>query len=164
MGVARFSKPRRILPDDNLAGFSCGVETIDSWLESWAKRACEQGTAVTYVTFDRDEALAGFYSLSAISVARLDVVGGWLRRNVLEEIPCVLLGMLGVAKRHYGQGLGPWLLRDATLRAIAASDVIGPDALVVDPVGTDARRFYEHYGFKVLPGTKRMYVPLVGRE
>lgn len=160
MDVARFSEPRQILPDDDVASFSCGNVDIDAWLRDRAKRARTQGTAVTYVTFDEGGRLAGFYALSAVSVARHEVAGGWLRRNVPEDIPCVLLGMLEVDRRHHCQGLGSQLLRDATLRAIAASDVIGARALVVDPADDGAQRFYERYGFKALPGTERMYVPL----
>ena len=128
-----------------------------------AKRARAQGTAVTYVTFDEDGSIAGFYVLSAVFVARNEVVGGWLRRNVLRDIPCVLLGMLGVDRCHYCQGLGSQLLRDAALRAIAASDAIGARALVADPADDGARHFYERYGLKALPGTERMYVPLARR-
>ena len=91
------------------------------------------------------------------------MVGGWLRRSALRDIPCVLLGMLGVDRCHHCQGLGSQPLRDATLRAIAASDVIGARALVVDPADDGARRLYERYGFKALPGTERMYVPLARR-
>ena len=136
---------------------------MDAWLRDRAKRARTQGTAVTYVTFDEDGGIAGFYALSAVFVARNEVVGGWLRRNALRDIPFVLLGKLGVDRCHHCQGLGSQLLRDATLRAIAASNVIGARVLVVDPADDGARRFYERYGFKALPGTERMYVPLVRR-
>ena len=163
MDVARFSKPRQILSDDDVTAFSCGNEDVDAWLRDRAKRARAQGSALTYVTFDEDGSIAGCYALSAVFVARNEVAGGWLRRNVLRDIPCVLLGMLGVGRCHHCQGLGSQLLRDATLRAIAASNVIGAHALVVDPADDGARRFYERYGFKALPGTERMYVPLARR-
>ena len=84
MDVARFSKPRQILSDDDVTAFSCGNEDVDAWLRDRAKRARAQGTAVTYVTFDEDGSIAGFYVLSAVFVARNEVVGGWLRRNVFE--------------------------------------------------------------------------------
>ena len=92
MDVAHFSKPRQILSDDDVTAFSCGNEDVDAWLRDRAKRARAQGTAVTYVTFDEDGSIAGFYALSAVSVARNEVASGWLRRNVFpifkNELPC----------------------------------------------------------------------------
>lgn len=83
MDVARFSKPRQILSDDDVTTFSCGNEDVDAWLRARAKRARAQGIALTYITFDEDGSIAGLYALSAVFVARNEVVGGWLRRNAL---------------------------------------------------------------------------------
>ena len=118
-----------------------------------------QGTAVVYACF-ADEQVAGLYSLSVHSVARSDVRGGWLRRNTPEQIPAVLLGMLGVDKDCQGQGLGRSLLRDAVLRARNVSREIGARALLVDPADEGASQFYEHYGFRPLPETERLFLPL----
>ena len=49
---------------------------------------------------------------------------------------------------------------NAVLRSIAAADVIGARAMIVAPADEEARGFYERYGFRDLPGTGRMYVPI----
>lgn len=160
MGRVTFSKPRKLATDDDFSGFCCGNPDIDAWLRNRAVRARRQGAAVTYVTTDSEGVVAGFYALSAISVSRAEVAGGWLRRNVPGQIPCVLLGMLGVDERFKGKGLGAQLLRDAVMRSMAAADVIGARAMVVDPADEQARSFYKHYGFRDLLGTECMYIPL----
>ena len=156
-----FTRPRRIDSGDDLAGFQCGREPLDSWLRHHAVNALNRGTAVTYVTMDEEGRLAGFYSLSANSVGRSDVHGGWLARNTPEQIPVVLLGRLAIDLRHQGEGLGAMLLRDAVARALTASSQIGARALVVDPLDEKAAGFYEHYGFTHLRNTTRMFAKLV---
>lgn len=104
--------------------------------------------------------VAGPYSLSAHSVVRDEVQGGWLRRNVPESIPTVLLGMLGVDERFQGQRLGASLLGDAIRRAMLVAQQVGAKALLVDPFDGAARAFYQKYGFREVPGQGRMYLSL----
>ena len=157
--MTAFSAPRQLGEKDNLSNFCCGVEIVDDWAHRRAHKAMSQGTAVVYACLEGGK-VAGLYSLSAHSVARSDVKGGWLRRNTSEQIPAFLLGMLGVDKDYQGQGLGRSLLRDAILRAQSASREIGARALLVDPAGEGTSRFYEQYGFKPLPETERLFLPL----
>ena len=157
--MTAFSAPRQLSEKDDISSFCCGVEVVDDWAHRRAHKAMSQGTAVVYTCF-ADNRVAGLYSLSAHSVARSDVKGGWLRRNTPEQIPAVLLGMLGVDKDYQGQGLGRSLLRDAVLRARNVSREIGARALLVDPAGEGASRFYERYGFRPLPETERLFLPL----
>lgn len=156
-----FTKPRRIEQGDDLSGFRCGRDLLDSWLVRHALDALGRGADVTYVTMDDAGTLAGFYSLSANSVSRGDVHGGWLARNTPEQIPVILLGRLAVDLRHQGEGLGSMLLRDVVERSLSASAQIGARALVVDPLDEKAAGFYEHYGFSHLRDTTRMFAKLV---
>lgn len=160
--AVRFTAPRRLLPGDILDGFDCGVVLIDEWLASHARMAERQGTAVAYITMDSTGALAGFYSLSAHCLERSSIAGGWLRRNVPEQVPAILLGMLGVDRRFQGMGLGRMLLHDAVVRSLSSSREIGARALVVDPVDGAAARFYGTAGFQPIPESGRMFLKLAG--
>lgn len=157
--MTAFSAPRQLDEKDDLSSFSCGVEIVDDWVRHRAQKAMSHGTAVVYVCL-ADDRVAGLYSLSAHSVARSDVRGGWLRRNTPEQIPAVLLGMLGVDKDYQGLGIGKSLLRDAILRARSVSREIGARTLLVDPAGESTSQFYEKYGFRTLPETERLFLPL----
>ena len=106
MGVTevRFLEPRRLNPGETLEGFSCGVELIDNWANRHAPYAAKRGTAVPYVCFTTSGEVAGFYAISAYSIDRDAVRGGWLKRNAPAKIPVILLGMLGVDSRFQHQG------------------------------------------------------------
>ena len=116
---------------------------------------------MVYVSRASDGSPAGFYALSAQSVLRDNVAGGWLKRNVPEQIPAALLGMLGVDQRYQGTGLGKSLLRDAIVRAQGVSGEIVARALLVDPVDAGAADFYRRYAFRELSGTSRLFLPPV---
>lgn len=150
--VMRFTKPRRLEDDDELDGFHSGEPALDDWLTRQAKRSLKQGTAVTYISFDERGSLAGFYTLSANSVVRDSVGGGWLARNTPVQIPVILLGRLAVDERCQGNGLGWRLLQDAAGRALSTSRQIGARALIVDSLHDAATRFYTRYGFRPIPG------------
>lgn len=155
-----FSAPHPLADEDSLEGFSCGAPLVDHWLAARAHGARRSGTAVVYVSLCDDDSLAGFYTLSSQSISRASVGGGWLARNAPEQIPVILLGMLGVDRRYAGQGLGRDLLLDAVHRSQAVAQVVGARALVVDPLGEGARGFYTRYGFKEIPGSDRMFAKL----
>ncbi|MBT1175451.1 GNAT family N-acetyltransferase [Bifidobacterium sp. LC6] len=146
--------------DDNIQDFSCGIPLIDDWAHKRALGAAKHGTAVPYISTTAEGAIAGFYTLSAYSVNRDSVLGGWLRRNTPDRIPAILIGMLGVDVRFQGEGLGWKLLQDAIIRAHAISQQLGSRAIIVDPYNDSARSFYEHFGFRPIPGNDSMYLKL----
>ena len=151
-----FTAPRRLENEDDLSAFTCDEPTIDSWLQKHARHAFRRGTAVVYVTFDDEDRLAGFYSLSAHSMDR-NAMTGWLARNAPEQVPVILLGMLGVSSAYQGEGLGRQLLLDAYHRAKQAAETIGARALVVDPLNAGAAEFYTRLGFMRVPGSDRLF-------
>ena len=160
MGMSMFSEPSRLAADDRLEDFRCGMQVVDDWVARHARMAERQGTAVVYVSRDGQGRVAGLYSLSAHSVDRAKVAGGWLRRNVPDRIPAILLGMLGVDVHFQRQGLGRMLLHDAVVRSMSIAGQVGARALVVDPADDAAARFYERNGFRPIPGSERMFFKL----
>lgn len=91
------------------------------------------------------------------NLTRILTMTGWLARNAPDQIPVILLGMLGVSKEYGGRGLGRQLLLDAYHRAKGAADTIGAKALVVDPLSEDVAGFYLGVGFERVPGCDRLY-------
>lgn len=127
-------------------------------LRNQLRNAGKQHTAVAYATFC-DGAPAGFYTLGAYSIGHAEA-NGWLRRNSPDPIPAILLGMLGVAMRYQTMHVGAQLLRDAAMRAMGAAEIVGAKALLVEPASDRATRFYEHYGFRHIERSGRMFIPL----
>lgn len=161
MGLTHsFLQPRRLKESDSLQGFSCGISFIDNWAHERASSAAKHGTAVPYISTTTEGEIAGFYTLSAYSVNRDSVLGGWLRRNTPDRIPAILIGMLSVDQRFQGEGLGWRLLQDAIICAHAISQQLGSRAIIVDPYDDSSRSFYEHFGFKPIPGSDSLYLKL----
>lgn len=158
MGLT-FEAPRALTEHDDVSGFCCGVSLVDAWVRDRARGARKAGTAVVYVTYCGDGRFAGFYSLSSQSATRSDT-SGWIARNAPDQIPVILLGMMGVDRSFQGCGLGHDLLLDAVRRAQSVANQIGARALVVDPVDESSRAFYLRYGFRDMPGTNRMFAKL----
>jgi GNAT superfamily N-acetyltransferase len=104
--------------------------------------------------------VAGFYTLTATSIelaALAPEITKKLPRYPL--VPAALLGRLAVARAYQGHGLGGILVGDALLRTARAE--LGVFALLVDAKDENARRFYEHHGFTLLPGkVRRLCLPV----
>lgn len=157
--MSNFLRPEQLETGVGIEGFCCGNAVVDNWACKYSKHARQRGSAVIYAVYCNNR-IAGFYTLSAHSIARSDVTGRWFVLNAPEQIPVVLLGMLGVDKRFQRLGLGASLLKDAVINAIKISKLAGAKALVVDSTDEKATSFYAHFGFKMLPGTSRMALKL----
>lgn len=144
----RAGKPRPILPEDPVASFDCGNDTLNTWLADRALRYEASGDSRTYVSIDLEAGtVAGYYSLAAWSITRADVGGGWLARNAPDPVSVILLGQLAVSVSAHGLGLGRDLLADALRNAQAGAAVLGARALVTEAIDETAERFYLHAGF-----------------
>lgn len=155
-----FTRIRLLRQDDPIEEFTCGSSAIDAWLHLHARRAMKESTARVYVLSNLEGSLCGFYSLSTFSVARTGDLPGSFRRNTPDPIPCTLLGQLGVDERFQGRTAGGRLLQDAIRRSMEASKVVASKALVVDALNEDAYAFYEHFGFRSLDGSFRLFLKL----
>ena len=68
----------------------------------------------------------------------------------------MLLARLTLDQSLHGQGLGGVLLADALERIVVATQTVAARFVVVDALHERAAAFYEHYGFKRIPGTLRL--------
>lgn len=137
--------PILLTDQHDVASFNCGVEPLNVWFHRHAKRNQASGASRTYVLQDGTE-IVGYYSLAAGSV-NLGAAPGKVRRNMPDPIPVMVLGRLAVHADHQGKGIGHGLLKDATLRTMHASEIVGIRAIVVHAISADAKQFYLRYGF-----------------
>jgi GNAT superfamily N-acetyltransferase len=135
--------------------FSCGVPTLDAYLQERASQDMRRGVSVAYVLWDiHVETLAGYHTLSTGSVEPTDLPGemaGRLPRY--DAIPVMLLGRLALSAddSYRGQGLGGALLVDALRRARHLSRDIGAVGVIVDAKDEQVRGFYEKHDFRRFP-------------
>jgi GNAT superfamily N-acetyltransferase len=150
--VARFVNPESLATDHVLEGFDCGRVSLNVWLERYARQAAASGSARTYVIVDADqERVVGYHALTAAALERTAATPRVIKGMPQYPIPVVLLARLAVDLSVAGRGLGAWLLRDAMMRALAASETIGVRAMLVHAIDEDARAFYRRHGLEPSP-------------
>lgn len=73
------------------------------------------------------------------------------RRNMPDPVPVMMLARLAVDTRYAGRNIGTALVRDAVLRTLQASHIVGIRALMVHALHERAAGFYANRGFLVSP-------------
>jgi len=99
----------------------------------------------------RANAVAGYYTISAGSVAREQATVRAAQGLANHPIPISLLARLAVHKDEQGSGLGKALLKDALLRMERAAEVLAIRAVLVHAIDEQARGFYSRFGFEPCP-------------
>ena len=142
------SAPVKMNENHNLDTFDCGEDSINEYLKKKALKAQMAKTATVVVTCIKGtETVVGYYTLSAGSTLRANVVPKKAQRNSPDQHPVTILGRMGVCKSLQGTGLSYDLLEDAIHRALSASEEIASTALVVHPLNERLVRFYEKAEF-----------------
>jgi GNAT superfamily N-acetyltransferase len=141
--------------------FSSGSDVLDRYFREQASQDVKRRIATCFVALSaEDQDVAGYYTLTATGIALSEMAHTITKKLPrYPVVPAVLLGRLAVERRFQGQGLGGVLLADALMRAARAE--LGVFAIVVDAKDDRAQRFYEHYGFTLLPGeARRLCLPI----
>jgi GNAT superfamily N-acetyltransferase len=145
------------------AGFTCGVESLDRYLQTQAGQDVRRRANGVFVLTDRaaPDRVLGYYTLCATALPPGDVPEA--ARKHIPRYPLVsatLIGRLAVATDRQGQRLGAVLLADALRRALASAETVGSSMLVVDALDDGAAAFYSAHGFVRLPESLRLVLPM----
>ncbi len=146
-----FHRPRLLAADDPVTAFDCGVEALDRYLRHYALQAQRGEGARTYVSLC-EGVIAGYYTLAYGLVEPEKAPPRLIKGLARHPVPVMLLARLAVDRRFQGRNLGSELLRDALLRTLAAADIAGLRAMIMDAKDEAARRSYQRYGFEPFPG------------
>jgi len=146
----------------NRAAFSCGVESLDSYLQKQAGQDARKRAAAPFVLTYDGRTIAGYYTLSQYAIELEDVPEEVAKKlPKYPQVPATLLGRLAVSTDFRGKGLGQALLMDALYRSLKLSEQIASTGVVVDAKDGAARAFYLKYGFVDLPKVdKRLFLPM----
>jgi GNAT superfamily N-acetyltransferase len=78
-------------------------------------------------------------------------------------VPVMLFARFAVDRKMQGRGIGTALLKDAFLRTVAASEIGGLAAILVDAIDDRMVAFYRNYGFKECPaGERKLMISMRG--
>lgn len=141
--------PTLLAEGHELAGFDCGISTLNDWLQRRARANQASGASRSYVVAEGTR-VVGYYCLASGAIAMMEAPPA-LRRNMPDPIPVTVLGRLAVELSQQGMGLGTALLQDAVLRTMQAAEIVGTRGIVVHAISEPAKAFYERFGFVPSP-------------
>jgi len=142
----------------HLGELDSGEPELDMWLREHAAGAAARRVARTFVWVEPDadpDRAVGYYSLAGHRLVRDDLPRS-IGRGSPTEVPAVLLARLALDRTRHGGGNGGALLADALARIVVATDIVAARFVVVDALHEKAAGFYQHHGFRRIPGTLRL--------
>ena len=143
------SAPSPLADEHILDQFDSGAPSFDEWLRRRARANNVSGASRTYVAAEHLR-VVGYYCLSSGAID-LAAAPSSIRRNMPDPIPMAILGRLAVDRKWQGEGLGVALLQDAVMRTAQAAVILGIRGTIVHAISSDAKSFYESYGFAASP-------------
>ena len=146
----------------NRAAFSCGVEALDKYFQGDPIRQdMSRRLAAAFIMTKDGTTVAGFYTLSSLSIAGTDLPEKLAKRLPSRlPIPVTLLGRMGVHVELKGRGFGTDLLMDALHRALEATKTVASWAVVVD-AKAGAQDFYlKHEFIPMTTDPNRLFLPM----
>lgn len=126
----------------NRAAFSCGNEALDAYfIGDPIRQDVSRRVTNAFVLTPDGKFVAGFYTLSPISILSVDLTSSLQKKLPKRPIGATLIGRMGRDLSLRGKGVGEMLLMDALHKAWQASKLVSSWAVVVDSK-EGARDFY----------------------
>lgn len=140
------SFPEPLTAEHDVSGFSCGKPSLDNWLKTRALSNQRKGFTAVLVVHDAGR-VVGYYGLAPTAVIAATLPRAIRTGQPPDPTPCLLLGQLATDLRWSGQGVGTGLLKHALQRCVAAAELVGGGALMVNAVDVEAAAFWTRRGF-----------------
>lgn len=140
------SPPEPLTAAHDLAEFSCGKPSLDRWLKTRALANQEKGFTAVLVVHEANR-VVGYYGLAPTAIVPSALPRPVRTGQPPDPVPCLLLGQLAADRNWAGKGIGTGLLKHALQRCVAAADLIGGRALIVNAVDDEAAAFWKRRGF-----------------
>ena len=134
------------VPKAKLKKFDCGTEVLNEFLSRYSFKNDILGIGKTFVAFNKNEDVVGYFTLAAAQVLFEDIPDNYRAKLPRYPIPALRIARLAVGKNLQGKGIGKWLLTQAFIKIIHVTEITGLYFIIVDAKET-SKSFYEHYGF-----------------
>jgi len=127
--------------------FDCGIKALNVYLQMMANQQSARDNTRTFVLEDEHnpQLIIGYYTLTMTTID-LGSLPLKLQKKHRLATSGGLIARLTVDKRYQGRGFGEWLLVDALIRLLDASNSVAFPLIVVD-AKDGALAFYKKFGF-----------------
>jgi len=128
-------------------GFDCGVKALNNYLQMMANQQSNRDNSRTFILEDDNDStvIIGYYTLTMIPI-NLTSLPSNLQKKHQNSNSAGLIARLAIDKKYRGKGFGEWLLVDALIKLLNASDSVAFPLIVVD-AKEGASDFYKKFGF-----------------
>lgn len=140
------SGPELLTAAHDVSEFSCGKSSLDRWLKARALSNQEKGFTAVLVVHEANRVI-GYYGLAPTAILPSTLSRSIRTGQPPNPVPCLLLGQLATDQNWIGKGIGTGLLKHAMQRCVAAANLVGGRALIVNAVDTEATDFWTRHGF-----------------
>jgi GNAT superfamily N-acetyltransferase len=140
------SGPEPLTAAHDVSKFFCGKPSLDRWLKTRALSNQEKGFAAVLVVHEADRVI-GYYGLAPTAILPSTLPRSIRTGQPPNPVPCLLLGQLATDQDWIGKGIGTGLLKHALQRCVAAANLVGGRALIVNAVDIEAAGFWARRGF-----------------
>lgn len=142
--------------------FSCGYESLDKYIKSYAEINANRGLGRTFVAVEENnKEIKGYYTLTATEIVKEKLPKKQTRGLPNYPIAAILLARLAIDKTAQGKKLGEYLLFNAFSRVLSASYDFGIRIIIVDAIDEQAKNFYLKYGFTAFDDNPlKLFLPL----
>ena len=144
------------------AGFDCGVNELNKYLQRIARQHLNKGMSRTFVLIDdrRPTNILGFYTLAACEIL-VEKLPSKYSKKYPPKAPAAKLARLAVAKNNQRQGYGAFMMANAIERVLMVSKNLGIIGFFVDAKNESAMQYYEQFGFIPLPDNPlELFLPI----
>lgn len=140
------SGPELLTAAHDVSQFSCGKPSLDRWLRTHALSNQQKGFTAVLVVHEANRVI-GYYGLAPTAVLPSTLPRSIRTGQPPTPVPCLLLGQLATDQNWIGKGIGTGLLKHALQRCVAAAELVGGRALIVNAVDAEAASFWMRRGF-----------------
>ena len=148
-------KPINDIKSSLFKKFDCGNETLNEYLQKYAKQNEKNHLSRTYILED-EECILGYVTLCNTQIDAKEMPPNYSKLPKY-PIPGVKIARLAVDVKHQRNHIGKALLTFAFKQIILVSASVGIKVIVVD-AKEKSRQFYEKYGFISLPNNNLTYI------
>lgn len=150
MTALKYDPIHKLTRADSVDSFDCGNPALNQFLTRYALVNQQAGSAQTYVCCSGGN-VAGFYSLTVGSVDPPEAPHRVTKGMPRHPVPVIILARLAVDIPHQGRGLGRAFIKDALLRTLNVSEIVGIRAILVHAKDDAVCTWYQGLGFEPSP-------------